>query len=73
MSALSTTDPDSGDTHTYTLVSGTGDTDNTSFTISGRQSLNQYGFYDYETKNSYSILVQTSDSASATYGPMNLH
>ena len=28
---LSTTDSDSGDTHTYTLVSGTGDTDNTSF------------------------------------------
>jgi hypothetical protein len=32
---LSTTDSDSGDTHTYTLVSGTGDTDNASFDISG--------------------------------------
>ena len=32
---LSTTDPDAGDTHTYTLVAGTGDTDNASFTIAG--------------------------------------
>ena len=37
--ALSTTDSDSGDTHTYTLVSGTGDTDNTSFSISGANLL----------------------------------
>ena len=64
--ALSTTDSDSGDTHTYTLVSGTGDTDNTSFTISGANLLTNTAL-DYETKNSYSILVQTSDSASATY------
>ena len=64
--ALSTTDPDSGDNHTYTLVSGTGDTDNTSFTISGANLLTNTAL-DYETKNSYSILVQTSDSASATY------
>ena len=28
---LSTTDADGGDSHTYTLVSGTGDTDNGSF------------------------------------------
>ncbi|WP_448600465.1 cadherin domain-containing protein, partial [Thermoleptolyngbya sp.] len=28
---FSTTDPDTGDTHTYTLVSGTGDADNASF------------------------------------------
>ena len=33
--ALSTTDPDYGDTFTYTLVAGTGSTDNASFTISG--------------------------------------
>ncbi|MBU2510990.1 VCBS repeat-containing protein, partial [bacterium] len=32
---LSTTDADSSDTHTYSLVAGTGDTDNASFTISG--------------------------------------
>ena len=64
--ALSTTDSDSGDTHTYTLVSGTGDTYNASFTISGTLLLTNTAL-DYETKNSYSILVQTTDSASATY------
>ena len=64
--ALSTTDSDSGDTHTYTLVSGTGDTDNTSFTISGANLLTNTAL-DYETKNSYSMLVQTSDSGTATY------
>ena len=62
---LSTTDSDSGDTHTYTLVSGTGDTDNTSFSISGANLLTNTAL-DYETKNSYSILVQTSDNT-ATY------
>ena len=33
---LSTTDPDAGNTFTYTLVSGTGSTDNASFTIVGQ-------------------------------------
>ena len=32
---LTTTDPDLGDSHTYTLVSGAGDTDNARFTIGG--------------------------------------
>ncbi|MBO6662886.1 hypothetical protein, partial [Roseivirga sp.] len=32
---LSTTDADGGDTHTYSLVAGTGDDDNASFNISG--------------------------------------
>jgi gliding motility-associated-like protein len=63
--ALSTTDSDSGDTHTYSLVSGTGDTDNASFTISGANLLTNTAL-DYETKNSYSIVVQTSDGT-ATY------
>ena len=58
---LSTTDSDSGDTHTYTLVSGTGDTDNASFSISGASLITNTAL-NYETKNSYSILVQTSDN-----------
>ena len=63
--ALSTTDSDSGDNHTYTLVSGTGDTDNASFTISGANLLTNTAL-DYETKNSYSVRIQTSDGT-ATY------
>ena len=33
VATLSTTDDDASDNHTYALVSGTGDTDNSSFTI----------------------------------------
>jgi hypothetical protein len=47
--ALSKTDADSGDTHTYTLVSGSGSTDNTSFTIAGG-SLKTAAVFDFETK-----------------------
>ena len=63
--ALSTTDSDSVDIHNYSLVSGTGDTDNASFSISGANLLTNTAL-DYETKNSYSIVVQTSDGT-ATY------
>ena len=63
--SLSTTDSDSGDTHAYTLVAGSGDTDNASFSISGANLLTGTAI-DYETKNSYSIRVQTSDGT-ATY------
>ncbi len=34
---LTTSDPNSADTHTYTLVTGTGSTDNSLFTINGNQ------------------------------------
>ena len=64
--SLSTTDSDSGDTHTYSLVTGTGDINNASFSISGANLLSASSF-DYETKTSYSIRVQTTDTASATY------
>ncbi|MGY8783680.1 MAG: thrombospondin type 3 repeat-containing protein, partial [Fidelibacterota bacterium] len=62
--ALSTTDSDTLDTHTYSLVSGSGDTDNASFSISGANLLSAASF-DYETKTSYSIRVQTSDGTAA--------
>ena len=63
---LSTTDSDNRDTHTYTLVSGTGDTDNASFSISGANILTNTDL-DYETKNSYSIRVRTTDAGGLTY------
>ena len=55
-----TTDSDSGDTHTYSLVSGIGDIDNSSFIVSGANLLTNTSI-DYETKTSYSIRIQTSD------------
>ena len=58
--AFSTSDPDTGNTFTYTLVTGTGDTDNGSFNISG-SSLRATGSLNYETKSSYSIRLRTTD------------
>ncbi|NVO10329.1 MAG: T9SS type A sorting domain-containing protein [Bacteroidales bacterium] len=63
---LSTTDPDAGNTFTYSLVSGTGSTDNASFNISG-SSLRITSSPDYETKSSYSVRVRTTDQGSLYY------
>ena len=63
---FSTTDPDSGDSFTYTLVTGDGDTDNSAFTINGDQ-LQINDSPDYETKSSYSIRVQTTDKEGASH------
>jgi hypothetical protein len=60
---LSTTDPDTGNTFTYALVSGTGSTDNALFSISGSTLLTAASF-DYETKNSYSVRVRSTDQGS---------
>ena len=57
---LTTTDADSSDTFTYTLVTGIGSTDNDSFMIDGA-SLKAGVVFDYETKASYSIRVRTTD------------
>ena len=66
VASLSTTDEDSSDSHTYTLVSGTGDTDNSSFTIEG-SNLKINAAPDYETKSSYSVRLKTTDSGGASY------
>ncbi len=57
---LSTTDPDSSNTFTYSLVTGTGSTDNASFTISSG-TLQTAASFDYESKNSYSIRIHSMD------------
>lgn len=56
---LSTTDPDAGDTFTYSLVSGYGD--NAAFSISGGNQLTINSSPDYETKTTYDIKVRTTD------------
>jgi Ca2+-binding RTX toxin-like protein len=63
---LSTIDPDSGNTFTYSLVTGTGSTDNALFAITGNQ-LQSNGIFDFETKNSYSIRVKTNDQGGLSY------
>lgn len=62
---FSTTDADTGDTHTYTLVSGSGDTDNANFTIDGT-SLKTAVSFDYETQSSQMIRVETDDGNGGT-------
>ena len=66
VASLSTTDADSSDSHTYMLVSGTGDTDNASFTIEG-SNLKISSSPDYETKSSYLVRLKTTDSGGLTY------
>jgi murein DD-endopeptidase MepM/ murein hydrolase activator NlpD len=57
---LSTTDQDAGDTHTYSLVSGTGSTDNSLYSISGT-TLKTKVVFDYEAKAIHSIRVRVTD------------
>ena len=61
---LSATDPDPGDTHTFTLVTGAGSADNGSFTITGAR-LRTDEVFDFETKDSYSIRVRARDAEGA--------
>ncbi|MEH2211176.1 DUF4114 domain-containing protein, partial [Nostoc sp.] len=63
---FSTTDPDASDTFTYSLVTGIGDTDNSAFTIVG-DKLQINASPDFETKSSYNLRVQTTDSGGVTY------
>lgn len=54
------------DSHTYQLVSGLGDTNNSSFTINGTNLLNTVAF-DYETNQSHSIRVKVTDANAVSY------
>ena len=62
---FSSTDEDIGDTHTYSLVTGIGSTDNSLFTISGNQ-LQSSITYTF-TNQIYSIRVQTMDAGGLTF------
>jgi len=66
VSTLISSDIDDNDSHTYTLVAGVGATDNSLFTIDGDQLI-IVDSPDFETKSSYSIRLQTTDSGGLTY------
>jgi hypothetical protein len=68
---LSSEDEDAGDTHTYTLVEGDGDTDNASFSIEGN-ALKAAQTFDFETKSSYSIRIKTTDCAGLSHESTNV-
>ena len=63
---LISTDLDTGNTFTYNLVTGDGDTDNGLFAIVDNQLIALIVF-DYESQNSYSIRVQTEDQGGLTF------
>jgi alpha-tubulin suppressor-like RCC1 family protein len=58
---LLATDPDTNDTHSFSLVSGAGDIDNAAFNIIGN-GLRITVSPDFETKNSYSVRLRTTDT-----------
>lgn len=63
---LGAVDPSPGDTHTFSLVAGTGDTDNSSFQVSGT-TLQTNAVFDFEAKSTYSIRLRATDRDGFTY------
>ncbi len=63
---LSCTDADVGDVYVFTLVAGSGDTDNASFTIVGN-ALKTAISLNYENKASYDIRVLSTDQNGVTF------
>jgi RHS repeat-associated protein len=63
---FTTTDPDLGDSHTYSLVTGNGSGDNPKFTIAGNE-LRLNISPDFETQSVYYLRVQTADAGGLTW------
>ncbi|MDA9344098.1 Ig-like domain-containing protein [Algibacter sp.] len=59
---LSAEDLDSSNVFTFTLFSGTGDTNNSDFEIINENELTNITVFDYEMQNEYSIRVKVVDS-----------
>ncbi len=66
VATLSTSDQNFGDSHTYSLVAGLGDKDNSLFVIEGNQ-LKANDSSEHQSKDSYRIRVETSDSSQLTF------
>ena len=60
VATLVTTDPDVGNTFTYSLVSGSGDSDNGAFSIDGNRLLIQAS-PDFESKSSFNLRIRSTD------------
>jgi RHS repeat-associated protein len=63
---FSSQDPDVGDSQTYSLVTGNGDSDNLAFSIVGNE-LRINSSPDFETKPTYSIRVRTTDKGGLSF------
>lgn len=64
--SFSSIDPDLNSTFTYSLISGTGDTDNSLFVINN-DTLETNAIFNYEAKNSYNIRVRTTDQGGLSF------
>ncbi|MFT5914248.1 MAG: gliding motility-associated-like protein [Bacteroidia bacterium] len=64
--AFNTADLDGGDTFTYSFATGTGSTNNTSFSIDGNQ-LKTAEMFNFESKSFYTIRVKVTDSQGGTF------
>lgn len=62
---LSTVDPTPGDSHSYELVAGAGDLDNSRFDIVNNQ-LRILESADFESQDSYSVRVRSTDASGAS-------
>ena len=63
---LSAVDPDTDDTHTFSLVPGAGGADNASFSIDGK-NLRTSAPFDFETRPQLAIRVRATDSTGLTF------
>ncbi len=61
VATLSAADPDANDPHTYTLVAGTGSTNNNLFSILG-SGLKAISAFNFETATPLSVRIRTTDS-----------
>ena len=65
---LTATDNDNDDSHSFELVAGVGDQDNSKFVVVDNQLLIKQGEeLDYETQSSYSVRLKTTDSFGLTF------
>ncbi|MBD2093641.1 DUF4347 domain-containing protein [Trichocoleus sp. FACHB-591] len=63
---FTSTDPDTGNSFTYSLVPGTGDTGNSAFSIVGNE-LRLNSSPNFESQSSYNIRVRTTDQGGLSY------
>ena len=66
LSALDVDDPNATGSYTYNLVIGNGDSDNTSFSVSGTQLLSARPF-DFEERSIYYVRMRVTDDKNATF------
>jgi len=64
---FSTKDVDLNSVHSYSLVSGNGSTDNSSFSLDPNGTLKTSLVFDFETKSTYSIRVRMSEQGGLSF------